>query len=175
VQGRIDWDPGEPITEVMRFLAPEGPQFYFKGLEDGQPIPYTAVLASNLSAPRSWFLDEPFDERFPFAGFEDTELACRWFARGWGAVFSQEARCWHRHRYDRIEPFLERQVRVGKSARLAVRLQPGLLPRTVLQPTAVGMVFLLRYVLRRLLGRARTEDAWDLRSRWAFVRGFVLG
>ncbi|HEV2063672.1 MAG TPA: glycosyltransferase family 2 protein, partial [Thermoanaerobaculia bacterium] len=39
VQGRIEWDPAAPITPVMRFLAPEGPQFYFKGLENGQPIP----------------------------------------------------------------------------------------------------------------------------------------
>ena len=35
VQGRIDWHPEEPVTEVMEFLAPEGPQFYFKGLVDG--------------------------------------------------------------------------------------------------------------------------------------------
>ena len=55
VQGRIEWDPTRPTTEVMHFLAPAGPQFYFAGLRDGEPIPFTAVLGSNLSAPRQWF------------------------------------------------------------------------------------------------------------------------
>jgi hypothetical protein len=118
VQGRIDWDPSRPITEVMRFLAPAGPQFWFEGLVDGGPAPFSAMLASNLSAPTRWFREEPFDERFTEACLEDTELAWRWQQRGWPVMYSEGALCWHRHYYDRIEPFLDHQRR--RWARLAV-------------------------------------------------------
>jgi GT2 family glycosyltransferase len=168
VQGRIDWDPSIPITEVMQFLAPEGPQFYFKGLSDGGEIPFTAVLGSNLSAPAEWFRSEPYDERFSEACFEDTELAWRWRRRGWKTVFSQSARCLHRHWYDRIEPFLDRQRRAGRWARMAVATHPGMLPRVVLQPMAFSTVSALR-----LAARGRQQDRWDMRCRIAFARGFL--
>jgi GT2 family glycosyltransferase len=168
VQGRIDWDPAIPITDVMAFLAPEGPQFYFKGLDDLQPIPYTAVLGSNLSAPTEWFETEPFDERFTEACFEDTEMAWRWHKRGWTTVFSQSARCLHRHWYDRIEPFLDRQRRAGRWARMSVADHPGMLPRVILQPMAFSIVAALR-----LAARGRQQDRWDMRCRIAFARGFV--
>ncbi len=173
VQGRIDWDPTQEITRVMHFLAPAGPQFYFKGLTEGQEIDWGTILGSNLSAPTAWFRQEPFNERFPIAGFEDTEQAYRWSRRGWKGVFSSQAICWHRHRYDSIADFYERQRRVGQAARLAVGLHPGLFPRTVLQPSLVAVVFLVRHLLRVLSRRHRLEDRWDVASRWAFLRGFL--
>jgi glycosyltransferase involved in cell wall biosynthesis len=170
VQGRVDWSADQPVTEVMAFLAPEGPQFYFTGLTDGEHIPYTAVLGSNLSAPIRWFRDEPFDERFTEACLEDTELAWRWSKRGWSAIWSESARCRHRHRYDAIEPFLDRQRRAGRWARLAVAEHPGMLPRLVLQPIAFSAVSALRAAARR-----RRRDRWDLQCRLAFARGFFFG
>jgi len=170
VQGRIDWDPSRPVTEVMEYLAPEGPQFFFKGLEDGVEIPYSAVLGSNLSAPVEWFRDESFDERFTEACFEDTEMAWRWRRRGWTTVFSERARCLHRHRYDAIEPFLDRQRRAGQWARKAVATHPGMLPRVALQPIAFSVVSALRLAVRR-----RQRDRWDLQCRLAFAKGFLFG
>jgi GT2 family glycosyltransferase len=171
VQGHIDWDPAEEVTPLMDFLAPAGPQFYFRGLDDGRPIPFTAVLGSNLSAPRRWLLEEPFDEAFPFAAVEDTELAWRWRRRGWQAVYARQAVCWHHHRYDDLVPFLDRQRRAGASARHAVARHPRLLWSLVLQPTLWGGVVLTR----RLFGRGRRHDDWDLACRGAFLRGFLAG
>jgi GT2 family glycosyltransferase len=168
VQGRVDWHPEEEITRVMRYLAPAGPQFYFVGLRAGAFIPYTGLLGSNFSAPRKWFLSEKFDERFPHAAFEDTELAFRWARLGWRSVFAPEAVCWHSHHYASIEPFLARQNRAGAAARYAVRKHPTLLFRTVLQPLVVGIAHAARARLRRPM---RIEDEWDLRTRAAFLRG----
>ncbi len=170
VQGLIHWDPSRPVTEVMEFLAPEGPQFYFKGLEDGVEIPYTAVLGSNLSAPAEWLRAEPFDEGFTDACFEDTEMAWRWRRRGWVTVFAPRARCLHRHLYDTIDPFVERQMRAGLWARRAVAIHPGMLARVALQPMAFAAVSALRLVSRR-----RQRDRWDLQCRLAFARGFFFG
>ena len=171
VQGRIEWDPETPVTRVMRFLAPDGPQFYFKGLVDGERIPYTLLYASNFSAPTDWFREDPFDERFPGAAFEDTELAFRWKRRGRAVIYSESAVCRHRHHYASIEGFLQRQLSAGRAARYAIRLHPTMAARTVFQPLAVGVLHAGRYVLRRLQGAAREEDRWDLLCRAAFFRG----
>ncbi len=167
LQGYIEWHPEEEITPFMRFLAPAGPQFYFMDLVPGGALPYTAVLGSNLSAPTRWFREEPFDEGFPAAAFEDTELAYRWRGRGWKTHYAPGAVCWHSHRYDEIEPVLIRQRVAGESARYAVRKHPGLLGPTVLQPLAVGIA---RAAVAGLRGR-RKEDDWDARTRLAFFRG----
>ncbi|MEM6797516.1 MAG: glycosyltransferase [Acidobacteriota bacterium] len=168
VQGRIEWDPEREITELMRFLAPAGPQFYFRGLREDRPIPFTAVLGSNFSAPRAWLEAEPFDERFPHAAVEDTEMAWRWRRLGWESIFRGSALCFHHHLYDRLEPFLERQRRAGSSARYAVRRHPRLLWPLVLQPTLFGAVV----KARAWAGRGRPHDRWDLACRRAFWRGF---
>ena len=168
VQGHIDWHPEEEITAVMRYLAPAGPQFYFEGLVPGRAIPYTAVLGSNLSAPARWFREEPFDEGFPAAAFEDTELAYRWARRGWETVYAADAVCWHSHPYREIEPFLERRRLAGEAARYAVSKHPALAFRTVFAPLAVGVV---KAALARLRGTGRIEDQWDARTRLAFFRG----
>ncbi|MEM1177519.1 MAG: glycosyltransferase [Acidobacteriota bacterium] len=171
VQGHIDWDPEQPVTELMRFLAPAGPQFYFKGLEPGVEIPYSAVLGSNLSVPTAWLRAEPFDESFPHAAVEDTEAAWRWRRRGWRTVYAPQALCWHHHHYAELGPFLERQRRAGASARYAAGLHPRLLPKLVLEPTLYGLVVRAR----RLLGRGRPHDEWDLACRGAYLEGFLKG
>ncbi len=173
VQGFIDWDPEATVTEVMRFLAPAGPQFYFVGLEAGGEVPYTAVLGSNFSAPTAWFRDQPFDETFPDAAFEDTELAWRWHRRGRRTVYAPQALCWHRHHYADLAPFLARQERAGRAVRHALRRHPGMAGRVVVEPLLFGFYQLLRHGLGWALGRGRRDDGWDLACRRAFVRGLV--
>ena len=174
VQGRIDWDPDDPITEVMDFLAPAGPQFWFEGLANGRPVPWTQILGSNLSAPTQWFRTEPFDERFTDACMEDTELAWRWRGRGWSTLWSERARCHHRHHYDTIEPFLERQRRAGRWTRLALRKNPGMAYKLVVQPLIATPWKVTKTVAAKLVGRDRQEDRWDLRCRAAYFRGLFF-
>lgn len=175
VQGRIDWDPDEPITDFMHYLAPAGPQFWFKGLTDGGPVPWAQLLGSNLSAPTRWFRDEPYDERFSDACMEDTELGWRWRKRGWSALWSDRALCHHQHRYDSAQPFLERQRRSGKWARLAVRKNPGMAFKVVVEPLITTPWHAVRTGMKRLFGRGTQVDRWDLQCRAAFFGGFFGG
>jgi glycosyltransferase involved in cell wall biosynthesis len=175
VQGFIDWHPDIPRSAVMEFLAPAGPQFYFKGLRVDRPIPWTAVLGANFSAPTRWFREDPFDENFRDAAFEDTELAYRWALKGRESIFRPAAVCFHDHAYATIDPFLRRQRAAGRSVRLAVRKHPRMFARTVLQPAAVGVLFAARHAARTILQRPRQQDSWDLRTRYAFLRGFFEG
>ncbi len=172
VQGHIDWDPRQEITALMKFLAPAGPQFYFAGLDDGSEVPYTAVLGSNFSAPTRWFRRQPFDETFPAAAFEDTELAYRWQRQGWRVKYHRAALCWHHHHYDQLGPFLDRQRRAGRAARHALLLHPGMASKVLLQPALWGGWLALRQLLPN---PRRQHDAWDLRCRGAFFRGLLVG
>jgi len=174
VQGRVDWDPESPVTAVMQFLAPEGPQFYFRGLRHGEEIPYTAHYGANFSAPTAWFREEPFDESFPDAAFEDTELGYRWRSRGWRAIYWETAVCHHRHHYATIGPFLARQRKAGRGARQAARRHAGLVFETIVKPALTGSLFAVRYGLRRLSGSGSEAERWDLQARAAFLSG-VLG
>ena len=167
-QGRIDWDPAQEITPLMRFLAPEGPQFYFRGLVDGEALPFSAVLGSNLSAPAEWLRREPFDEGFPHAAVEDTEMAWRWRRHGWQVIFLARAVCLHHHRYDDLDTFLARQRRAGRSARHAVRRHRALGWKLLLEPALVGLYKRLRQGRRQ----ATQEESWDEACRRAYLRGF---
>jgi GT2 family glycosyltransferase len=173
VQGRIDWDPGAPVTPVMRFLAPEGPQFYFRGLGHGREIPYTAYYGANFSAPTDWFRAEPFDASFPDAAFEDTELGYRWRRRGWHAIYWETAVCDHRHHYESIDPFLARQRKAGRGARIAARRHAGMAFETIVKPLGLGTLLAVRYGVKRLAGAAGQAERWDLQTRAAFLAGLL--
>jgi glycosyltransferase involved in cell wall biosynthesis len=175
VLGMIEWDTEIGVTDVMRFLAPEGPQFWFKGLGDGSRVPWTSVVSANLSAPRWWFLEEPFDERFSEACFEDTEMAWRWAKRGWRVIFDPRALCRHRHHYGEIGTFLARQRRAGQWARIAAKRHPGPFLTSVAWPLAWIPVLAMRAGWRALCGGWRREDWWDLRCRFAFANGLIFG
>lgn len=175
LQGRIEWDERGGVTAVMRFLAPEGPQFYFRGLSDRSPVPFWAVTGANFSAPAAWFRDDPFDTSFPDAAFEDTELAYRWHRKGRGFRFSGASVCRHLHRYETLEPFLARQRRAGRAARYAIRKHPALAFRCLLLPGAYLPFAAGRAGLRRITGRGSPADAWDLATRIAYLGGLVGG
>lgn len=168
VQGFIEWDPEREITPLMEFLAPAGPQFYFRGLKAEEPIPFSAVLGSNLSVPTRWLLDEPFDEGFPFAAMEDTELAWRWQKRGRRILYAPDAVCLHHHRYEDIGAFLARQQRAGISARYAVARHKALFWKLWLQPALMGAYG----ELRRLGRRPRPNAQWERACRYAYLKGF---
>ncbi|MEO8275471.1 MAG: glycosyltransferase [Thermoanaerobaculia bacterium] len=167
LQGRIEWDPQNPVTPVMQFLAPAGPQFWFAGLVDGAPIPFTGILGSNYSAPAAWFRAEPYDEGFRDAAFEDTELAWRFRLRGYRSRFSAAAICWHDHAYESIEPFLTRQERAGEAARYGVSRHPALAWWALARPLAVELA--RRTGLRPIAPALRQ---WDRHCRHAYLRGF---
>jgi GT2 family glycosyltransferase len=173
VQGMISWDTAVGVTDVMRFMAPAGPQYWFRGLGEGDLVPWSSVVSANLSAPREWFENERFDELFTEACMEDTELAWRWRQRGWTVEFSPAAGCRHRHRYEGLGPLLLRQRRAGRWARTAIRLHPRLAWRLALQPLIVGLGLAAR---TGLVGRdrpRRREQLWDLRCRRAYLAGLL--
>lgn len=112
VQGYTPWHP-DVVTPFYDFLETSGLQAAWSNLrtEDGAwktSIDPIFFLTTNISARRQVLLNEPFDESFTGAAWEDVELGYRLSRRGdVVSVFNPLAINYHYHRYD-LESFLRR-------------------------------------------------------------------
>ena len=120
VLGRVDWDPSLEVTPFMQWLDRSGLQFgYDTWLREG-PIdpPYAAFYTCNVSLHRSLLVASGgFDERFPYAAFEDMELAFRLATQGFHLDYRPRAQGFHTRAME-LRGFCARMRRVGESAEL---------------------------------------------------------
>lgn len=123
--GQIVWHPDLDITPFMRFLCP-GVMFNFDSVTDRNNAPYDTFYTANASVSRFDFdCVGGFDEVFPAAAFEDTELAYRMHQAGVRFVYEPAATVLHLHTLT-LEKALARAVVSGRSAAYAVCKHPEL-------------------------------------------------
>ena len=125
VVGRIDWHPRLRVTPFLTFLNEDGPQFGWGLIEDPASLPFNFCYGSNLSIARDWLIDEPYDERFGSAAWEDIELGYRLTRRGVRLAYAPAAIAWHDHPTT-VVSHLRRQHEVGRSAGVFRRIHPEL-------------------------------------------------
>jgi glycosyltransferase involved in cell wall biosynthesis len=125
VLGYTGWHSRIRVTPFLRWLNEEGLQFGYARIEDPENVPFNFFYTSNLSLARARLVDEPFDERFPYAAWEDVEAAYRLFRRGLRLVYQESARTAHDHPTD-FRRFAERQARAGYCAVVFQGLHPEL-------------------------------------------------
>ncbi len=120
VLGNVRWDDSIRMTLLRRKLAPRGPLFKHALLQHGREVPFRFMYTANLSLPTAWLREEPFDEAFPNAAFEDVELGWRLSLRDWPVIYDSNAVGYHVHPYD-CRMFLEkvRSFRTGLDILLA--------------------------------------------------------
>ena len=126
ILGRVDWHSSIRPTPFMHWLDRSGLQFaYDTWLSEGAvDPPYAAFYTANLSVPRDLLLDAGgFDERFPYAAFEDMELAFRMTKRGFHLDYRPQARAFHT-RAMALPDFCVRMTKVGESAELMRQTAP---------------------------------------------------
>ena len=175
ILGRVDWHASIEPTPFMRWLDRSGLQFaYDTWLREG-PVdpPYAAFYTANLSIPRDLLVAEGgFDERFPYAAFEDMELAFRLTKRGFRMDYRPQAQAFHT-RAMALPDFSARMTKVGESAELMRQAAPEFpLDDGQLRDQDVGRLELLR---RRLAARTG-NDAALARYYWAAVgRAYARG
>ena len=168
--GLVAWDPDAETTPYMRWLAPAGHQYNFARLVPGKRMPWDAVWATNLAAPRSWVLDEPFAPAFPPGCLEDTEWAFRQYRRGRHGVFVPEAVVLHDHHYAGPADYRGRARTFGRAARSVVARHPSLTVRFTLRPLAAAAV---RAVSLAWPSRHRRQRLWDLDFRVNYLIGLL--
>jgi len=159
VLGRVDWHPSLTRTPFMHWLDRSGLQFgYDTWLQEGAvDPPYAAFYTANLSVQRELLLAEGgFDERFPYAAFEDMELAFRLTKRGFHLDYRPQARAFHT-RAMALPDFCVRMTKVGESAELMRQAAPEFaLDDTQLRAQDVSRLELLRRRLAGLRGSDRS-------------------
>jgi glycosyltransferase involved in cell wall biosynthesis len=112
VIGYTGWHARVRRTPFLDYLNEHGLQFGFALIEDPGQVPFNFFYTSNLSLARARLLEEPFDEGFPYAAWEDIEASYRLGRRGLRLVYESAARTAHDHPTD-FDRFAERQERAG--------------------------------------------------------------
>jgi len=110
----LQWLDGTPL------------QFDFKSIKTGEIVDYTHFYTSNISVKKSLLLHNGiFNEDFPAAAGEDTELGYRLEKSGLKLLYNELAVAEHNH-YVNLKDYEKRMFQAGKSSRMIVNLHPEL-------------------------------------------------
>lgn len=125
VMGRLTWYPDVRVTPFMRWLDASGMQFNFAKMVEG---PQTDIINSfytcNLSLPLADFMAVGgFDERFPYAACEDSDLGLRLARHGLAHHYRPAALAWHA-RPVTLQEFRTRMRQAGQSWQTLAALHP---------------------------------------------------
>lgn len=115
VLGYIEWDKSTKPTPFMKWLQQKGPLFAYhtiKGIKTSWGFAYTC----NISYKRDFLLQNGlFDEDFPYAAWEDIELAYRLNQKGLVLYYNKKAIGYHDHSTT-LQSSLRKMITQGKSA-----------------------------------------------------------
>ena len=181
VLGRITWSQRSPVTPFMRWLENGGPQFHYFELQPGPVDAANYFYSSHASLKRSLFERVGgFDERFPGAAVEDTELGVRLGDAGLELDYHPDLLVLHDHPTTPAQS-LRRSVAVGRSAALYNRLRPDRPHPGVQAPQGLAWSLVRRAApllgaLGRLpLPKGIRERVWLAMTRGGYARGYRLG
>lgn len=181
VLGQISWSPRLQMTRFMSWLDRGGPQFHFWELEAGTVDAADYFYSSHLSLKRATLRKaNGFDERFPVAAVEDTDLGSRLSDDGMTLEYHPELLVWHDHPTT-LDQSLDRAIRVGQCAALYNSIRSERPHHRVQGPGPVKG-FVGRMASPALVGashlpapRPVQEKIWSLAHRCNFARGYLLG
>src|ERR1700753_2156325 len=123
VIGYTGWPRHMRLPSCLRDINEHGLQFGYALIRDPNDVPFNFFYTSNISLSRDLLLAEPFDLRFPYAAWEDIEVAYRLKKRGLHMIYEPAARVAHDHPTD-LARFAVRQEKAGYCAVVFYRLHP---------------------------------------------------
>ena len=125
VIGYTGWHRRMRLNPFLRYINEHGLQFGYALIDAPEDVPFNFFYTSNLSLHRDMLLAEPFDLRFPYAAWEDIEVAYRLKRRGLRLVYEAAATVAHDHPTD-LARFASRQEKAGYCAVVFYKLHPEL-------------------------------------------------
>ena len=124
ILGRTRWHPDLRPSRFMRYINEYGLQFGFSIIPDPEKVPFNFFYTSNISLPRRLLTDAGgFDETFPYAAWEDIELAYRLEQSGMVMAYEPRAVTLHHHPTT-IATFIQRQRKSGLAAATFAQKHP---------------------------------------------------
>ena len=143
ILGLVTWSPEIEITPFMTWLENGGPQFCYHKLKHGREVPWNNFLTCNISLKKKFLIENGlFDEDFPYAAYEDSELGYRLHKKGLRLLFNKSATAYHYH-YTSLDAACKRMLKVGRSKYIFSR------------KTAQKVKFVSKSPIRRYLSKAK--------------------
>lgn len=159
VLGYTTWTPEIRITPFMRWLEDGGPQYKYWAIEDKLDAGYGHFYTSNISLRRSFLVENGlFDEDFPYASYEDTELGYRLTPKGLRIVYNDKAIGYHHH-FTPLRNALKRMENVGESRCIFLGKTGQPIPSYNHRPWLLGTASSFKYALARQLGYLLEDKA----------------
>lgn len=177
VIGYTGWHQLVGRTPFLDYINEQGPQFGYSIIEDREDVPFNFFYGSNLSLARDFLLQNPFNEAFPHAAWEDIECGYRLKKAGMRLIYSPEPIA-HHHHDTNIARFCRRQEKVGYSSIIFYRLAPELGsflgigpegPPPVLKPSSALLLELFARALERT--PLSVPSIWEKILRERYIRG----
>lgn len=126
ILGRTIWPEDMKVTPFMKHIQEMGLQFGYSIIPDQNDVPFTFFYTSNISLHRDFVLGgQLFDTDFPFAAWEDIEMAYRLKKRGLRIIYNSIALGYHYHDIS-YASFRGRQVKCGYAAGIFYTKHPEL-------------------------------------------------
>jgi len=149
VLGYVTWSPNIKVTIFMKYLEESGVQFGYSLIEDSVNVSYKFFYTSNISVKRH-FLHKYglFDEEFPYAAWEDIELAYRLKKFSLQIIYNRYAIGYHNHYVDQ-RSFAKRAELSGRALSILHGKHPELNKRTNFKEgfdlTAIAKVLIWKF------------------------------
>ncbi|MEM4655219.1 MAG: glycosyltransferase family 2 protein [Thermosphaera sp.] len=128
ILGFTTWPPDIPINAVMLHIDGVGAeQFSYYYMREGQEYDFRHFYTSNVSIKADFLRSTHpwFDTTFPYAAYEDVELAYRLSKKGLCIIYSSKPKAYHYH-YHNVWTFSKRQYRAGLMACHLLKKHPEL-------------------------------------------------
>lgn len=173
ILGYVTWAPEIKITPFMHWLENGGPQFCYYKFQNGGEVEWKYLWTPNVSFKREFLIDNNlfFDERFPYAAYEDIEFGYRLAKRGLRIFYNSDAIAYHYH-FTAIEDSEKRMFRVGESLKILHNIHPELLA-IIRQPSSPTRYTKLKYfLLSNIFKRTAKKSYYMLKLNRQFMHGY---
>ena len=173
ILGRVIWSPEIPVNALMKHIDGAGAQqFSYFFLKSGQEYDFRHFYTANISVKRTFLqqIDFWFDASFPYAAFEDAELAFRLAQRGLRILYLDHLVGYHYH-YHTVWSFANRQYKSGRAAWFLVKRHPAAAWKLfrVVHLRSLAQAFLLRRGVTHEALRQLEEELLHLASFYEWM------
>lgn len=124
ILGHIQWSPEMHLTPFLKYLEKENIQFAYSLIKNPNNLGYNYFYGSNISLKKTFLLKNGlFDESFPYAAYEDSELGYRLQKKGLIIKYNKNAIGCHYH-ITNLSKYCRRMEVIGNSMVIISKKHP---------------------------------------------------